>query len=57
MGMALFSLLSYEKNISVWLLVPVAIALGGAAYFTILWLMRVPELSYILNGVKRRFNR
>jgi len=57
MALALFGLLNYGKTLSVWVLVPAGVTLGGAAYFAILWMLRVPELGYILNGVMRRIRR
>lgn len=57
MTLALVGLLNYGKALSVWMLVPAAVTLGGAAYFGILFILRAPELSYIMNGVMRRMKR
>lgn len=57
MALALLGLLSYGKTFSVWTLVPAGVAIGGAVYFGILFALRLPELSYIANGVIRRFGR
>ena len=57
MTLALFGLLAYGKILGVWLLVPAGVILGGMAYFGILFALRVPELSYMLNGVLRRIRR
>jgi putative peptidoglycan lipid II flippase len=57
MTLALFGLLAYGKILSVWMLVPAGVILGGMAYFGILFALRVPELSYMLNGVLRRIRR
>lgn len=54
MSFALFEFLNNGGTISVWVLVPLAVMLGGAVYFAILWILRVPELGYIVNGVKKR---
>lgn len=57
MTLALFGLLNVGVSFSVWVLVPICIVLGGGIYFVILWIMRVPELGYIVNGVLRRIRR
>jgi hypothetical protein len=57
MTASLLGLLSVTAAWSVWLLVPLAILLGGGVYFAILALLRVPELSMIVNGVMRRIRR
>lgn len=54
MAAALYVLLSLGKTLSVWILAPGGVLLGGAVYFTALFLLHVPELSYILNGILRR---
>lgn len=54
---SLLGLLSVTAEWSVWLLVPLAILLGGGVYFAILALLRVPELGMIVNGVMRRIRR
>jgi len=41
----------------VWILVPVGVILGGLVYFGMLFVLRVPELSYMINGVMRRLKR
>ncbi len=57
MSLALFALLSFRENLSVWILVPAGVIIGGVVYFAILFILRVPELSYIFNGVRRRLRR
>ena len=57
MALTLFGWLSFGSELSAWILVPVGVAIGGAVYFVILWILRVPELGYILNGVMRRVRR
>jgi putative peptidoglycan lipid II flippase len=57
MTLALIALLNYGETMNIWLLTPIGVALGGAAYFAALWLMRVPELGYLLNGLIRRLKR
>lgn len=57
MTIMLFGLLIYGKSLGVWMLVPAGVILGGAAYFGILLTLRVPELSYLFNGVLRRIRR
>lgn len=57
MVIALYALLNYRNSANVWILVPIGIALGGAAYLGVLWILRVPELGYIANGILRRIRR
>jgi hypothetical protein len=57
MTLALFGLLNYGKTFNVWTIVPAGVTLGGMAYFGILFLLRVPELSTIANGILRRLRR
>lgn len=57
MALALFGFLNIGASFSVWILVPLCVAIGGVVYFVILWVLRVPELGYILNGVMRRIRR
>jgi putative peptidoglycan lipid II flippase len=57
MSLALIALMNYGRTMNIWLLTPISIALGGAAYFAVLWILRVPELGYIVNGVTRRLTR
>ncbi|MFN3491018.1 MAG: murein biosynthesis integral membrane protein MurJ, partial [Anaerolineales bacterium] len=53
MSFALFALFSFGENFSVWVFVPAGVVIGGLIYFVILFIFRVPELSYIVNGVMR----
>ena len=57
MALSLFGFLSLATGYSVWILAPVGVVIGGSVYFAVLWILRVPELGYILNGVMRRIRR
>jgi putative peptidoglycan lipid II flippase len=57
MSLSLFGWLSFGKNFSVLITVPIGIVIGGIVYFAILFILRLPELSYIANGVLRRLRR
>jgi len=57
MALTLFGWLHFSETLSVWILVPVGIAIGGAVYFGVLIALRVPELGYVINGVLRRIRR
>ena len=57
MALSLFGFLSLATGYSVWILAPVGVLIGGSVYFAVLWILRVPELGYILNGVMRRIRR
>lgn len=54
MTLTLLALLTYGKSLSVWILAPAGVVFGGTAYFAALTVMRLPELSYIVGGIKRR---
>lgn len=57
MGLALFGWLTLGKEFSVWILVPVGVALGGAVYFVTLVALRLPEIASIIGMVRRRLGR
>lgn len=57
MALAIFGWLRFGETFSVWVLVPVAVAIGGAVYFGILFALRVPEIGYVVSGVMRRLKR
>jgi len=54
MALSLFGWLYVGKNFSAWILAPVGVTLGGGVYFALLFIFRVPELQYMINGVLRR---
>jgi len=53
MSLIIFGWLYLGKNLSVWVLTPLGVILGGGIYFTALWVLRVPELQYLASGVLR----
>jgi len=57
MSLSLFGWLSLGKEMSLWLLVPFGVAIGGAVYLIVLWVLGVPELRYITDTVIRRLKR
>lgn len=57
MGLSLLGWLAFGKLLSVWILVLAGVAIGAVVYFGILFALRVPELSYIANGVMRRLKK
>jgi putative peptidoglycan lipid II flippase len=54
MSLAIWGWLTLGQNFSAWILAPVGVAIGGGVYFAALWILRVPELRYMVNGVLRR---
>jgi putative peptidoglycan lipid II flippase len=54
MAIFIFGWLYVGRNLSVWILTPMGVAIGGGVYFATLWVLRVPELQYLVNGVLRR---
>lgn len=56
MSVVIFGCLYLGKNWSAWILAPVGVIFGGGIYFSALWILRVPELQYMVSGVLRRLN-
>jgi putative peptidoglycan lipid II flippase len=54
MSALIYGWLSLGQNFSAWILVPTGVVIGGGTYFAALWILRVPELQYLTNGVLRR---
>lgn len=57
MSLVLWGWLKIGAGLNPWILAPVGVALGGMVYFGILFIVRVPELSTIANGISRRLKR
>jgi putative peptidoglycan lipid II flippase len=57
MGLSLTAWLSFGKDLSNWIILPVGVILGGGIYAAVLWILRVPELTYMTNSVLRRLKR
>lgn len=57
MAIALFVLLTVSESLNVWILVPIGVLTGGLVYFALLFILRVPELGYMVNGLMRRLKR
>ncbi|HET7142670.1 MAG TPA: hypothetical protein VFI68_01515, partial [Anaerolineales bacterium] len=54
MSLCIFGWLYLGRNSSMWILAPAGVMLGGSVYFAALWILRVPELQYMVSGVLRR---
>jgi putative peptidoglycan lipid II flippase len=54
MGLALYGWLYFGSSFNTWLLAIAGVAIGGGVYLAALFVLRVPELTYITNGVLRR---
>ena len=54
MAACLYGLLFYGSSLSAWIIAPLGVVIGGSAYILILVVLRVPEISYIKNGILRR---
>jgi len=54
MAACIYGLLYYGKNLSVWIIAPLGVIIGGIAYIIILTVLKVPEINYIKNGILRR---
>ena len=57
MSLCIFGWLYFGKNLNLWILTPVGVMIGGGVYFAVLWILRVPELQYMVSGVLRRLKR
>jgi putative peptidoglycan lipid II flippase len=57
MTLVIFGWFYFGKDMSVWIVAPIGVILGGGVYFTVLWVLRVPELQYLVSGVLRRLKR
>jgi putative peptidoglycan lipid II flippase len=57
MSILIYGWLSLGQSFSVWVLVPAGVVIGGGIYFAALWILRVPELQYMMNGVLRRLKK
>jgi putative peptidoglycan lipid II flippase len=54
---SIFGWLYFSKSFNVWIISLVGVFMGGGIYFGTLWLLRVPELQYIISGVLKRLKR
>jgi hypothetical protein len=57
MGISLAVWLSFGKDLSNWIILPLGVIFGGGIYVAMLWMLRVPELTYMTNSVLRRLKR
>ena len=57
MSALIYGWLTLGQNLSAWILVPIGVAAGGAVYLAALWILRVPELQYLVNGVLRKVKK
>jgi putative peptidoglycan lipid II flippase len=57
MSFIIYGWLYLGQNLSVWIITPVGVLIGGGVYFAALWFQRVPELQYMVNGVIRRLKK
>jgi len=57
MSFAILGWLNLGQNFSAWILAPAGVVIGGCIYFAVLWILRVPELQYMVSGVLKRLKR
>jgi len=57
MSLSIFGWLYLGNGLNLWIISIVGVLLGGGVYFAALWLLRVPELQYMVNGVLKRLKR
>ncbi len=57
MGLCIYGWLYFGSNFSAWILTLASVVIGGGVYVAALFVLRVPELTYITNGVMRRLKR
>ncbi|MBI5351228.1 MAG: murein biosynthesis integral membrane protein MurJ [Chloroflexi bacterium] len=54
MTLVIFGWFYFGKDYSAWIITPVGVILGGGVYFVTLWVLRAPELQYMVSGILRR---
>ena len=54
MSLSIFCWLYLGNGLNLWIISIVGVIVGGGVYFAALWILRVPELQYMVNGVLRR---
>jgi putative peptidoglycan lipid II flippase len=57
MSLSIFGWLYLGKDFNLWIISLGGVIIGGGVYFAMLWILRVPELQYIVSGVLRRLRR
>jgi putative peptidoglycan lipid II flippase len=57
MGLCIYGWLYFGSAFSAWILTLASVVIGGGVYVAALFVFRVPELTYITNGVMRRLKR
>jgi len=57
MGLGLFAWLEFSSGWGTWLPALGGVVIGAAIYTLAIWALRVPELAFIVRGVKRRLTR
>jgi putative peptidoglycan lipid II flippase len=57
MGVVLHAWLYVGKNLGPWILAPVGVTVGGIAYLAALWALRVPELIFVAENLRKRLKR
>jgi putative peptidoglycan lipid II flippase len=54
MSLSILGWLSIGKDLNLWIISIAGVMIGGGVYFVALWVLRVPELQYMISGVLRR---
>jgi putative peptidoglycan lipid II flippase len=54
MSLSIFGWLYIGNGLNLWIISIVGVLIGGGVYFAALWILRVPELQYVVGGVLRR---
>jgi len=57
MSLSIFCWLYLGNGLNLWIISIVGVIVGGGVYFAALWILRVPELQYLVNEVLRRLKR
>jgi len=57
MAIGLWFWIQITGGMTRWIVALGGVAVGATTYFILLWILRVPELGYIVNGVMRRIRR
>ena len=57
MSISILGWLYFGRNLNLWIITPGGVMIGGGVYFAALWILRVPELQFMVSGVSRRLRR
>jgi hypothetical protein len=57
MSLSILGWLSLASKLNIWVIAIAGVIIGGGVYVLVLWILRVPELKYLVDAVLRRLKR